>query len=182
MVWTARYSCQKTEEANVSANEVRVEVDTAGICGSDLHEYAAGPIFIPEGDPHGVSKERAPITMGHEFSGAISEIGADVTGLSEGDPVAVNPLLYCGECRQCARGDYHVCDSVGFIGLSGGGGGFAENIVVDAEKAVPLRDDLPLEYGALVEPLSVGLHAVRRSGAGPVTLLQSSAAVRLDCP
>lgn len=87
-----------------------------------------------------------------------------MTGLAEGDPVAINPILYCGECRQCIEGNYHLCDSGGFIGLSGGGGGFAETVVVNAEKAIPLREDIPLEYGALVEPLSVGLHAVRRSG------------------
>lgn len=59
-------SARRAEEADVSADEVRVEVDTAGICGSDLHEYATGPIFIPEGNPHGLSKEIAPTTMGHE--------------------------------------------------------------------------------------------------------------------
>jgi len=155
---------EEIDPASVGPNDVRVDVDTGGICGSDLHEYAAGPIFIPEGNPHGLSNEIAPITMGHEFSGEVSEVGVEVTDLSEGDPVAINPILYCGECRQCAQADYHICDSIGFVGLSGGGGGFAENVVVDAEKAIPLREDLPLEHGALVEPLSVGLHAVRRSG------------------
>lgn len=155
---------EELDAASVGPEEVRVTVDTCGICGSDLHEYAAGPIFIPEGDPHPVSGETAPITMGHEFSGVISEVGEAVTTHAEGDPVAINPILYCGDCRQCNEGNYHICDSIGFIGLSGGGGGFAESIVVESEKAVPLGEDVPLEYGALVEPLSVGLHAVRRSG------------------
>ncbi|WP_423747487.1 2,3-butanediol dehydrogenase (plasmid) [Haladaptatus sp. SPP-AMP-3] len=155
---------EEAEETSVGATDVRVAVDTCGICGSDLHEYAAGPIFIPEGEPHAVSGEKAPITMGHEFSGIVSEIGTDVDDLSKGDAVAINPILYCGDCRQCRQGTYHLCDSGGFIGLSGGGGGFAENVVVSAEQAVPLGEDVPLEHGALVEPLSVGLHAVRRSG------------------
>lgn len=155
---------EERDVESVGANEVRVEVDTCGLCGSDLHEYAAGPIFIPDEEAHPVSGDTAPITMGHEFSGVIDEMGEGVTGLEEGDPVAVNPILYCGECRQCREGNYHICDSGGFVGLSGGGGGFAESVVVNAEKAIPLGDDVPLEYGALVEPLSVGLHAVRRSG------------------
>lgn len=155
---------EEKEVASVGRNDVRVKVDTCGICGSDLHEYTAGPIFIPEGEPHAVSGEKAPITIGHEFSGVISEMGKGVTSLKEGDSVAINPILYCGECRQCRQGNYHICDSGGFIGLSGGGGGFSENVVVSAEKAVPLGEDVPLEYGALVEPLSVGLHAIRRSG------------------
>jgi (R,R)-butanediol dehydrogenase/meso-butanediol dehydrogenase/diacetyl reductase len=130
----------------------------------ERHEYTAGPIFIPEGEPHAVSGDTTPITMGHEFSGIVDEVGDGVMDLNEGGPVAINPILYCGECRQCRQGNYHICDSGGFIGLSGGGGGFAENVVVSAEKAIPLGEDVPLEHGTLVEPLSVGLHAVRRSG------------------
>ncbi|WP_253736674.1 2,3-butanediol dehydrogenase [Halohasta salina] len=155
---------EEVAEGTVGAEEVRIDIDSCGICGSDLHEYTAGPIFVPEGDPHPVSEEKAPIRMGHEYSGIIAEVGDDVTGLAVGDAVAVNPILYCGECRQCHEGNYHICDSIGFIGLSGGNGGFAESAVVDAEHAVPLGDDVPVEHGALVEPLSVALHAVRRSG------------------
>src|SRR6056297_1015159 len=155
---------EEVEEGGVGADEVRIDIDSCGICGSDLHEYTAGPIFVPEDDPHPVSGEAAPIRMGHEFSGVIAEVGEDVSDLAVGDAVAVNPILYCGECRQCREGNYHICDSIGFIGLSGGSGGFAESAVLDAEHAVPLGEDVPLEHGALVEPLSVALHAVRRSG------------------
>jgi (R,R)-butanediol dehydrogenase / meso-butanediol dehydrogenase / diacetyl reductase len=173
---------EETDEMSIGATDVRVEVDTCGICGSDLHEYAAGPIFIPEGEPHAVSGEKAPITMGHEFSGVVSEVGEDVEDLTEGDAVAINPILYCGECRQCREGNYHICDSGGFIGLSGGGGGFAESVVVSAEQAVPLGEDVPLEYGALIEPLSVGLHAVRRSGvsAGDTVAIFGSGPIGLS--
>jgi (R,R)-butanediol dehydrogenase/meso-butanediol dehydrogenase/diacetyl reductase len=155
---------EETESPSVGPEQVHLDVDSAGICGSDLHEYVAGPIFIPNKEPHPVSGETAPLTLGHEFSGVVTEVGDAVTHLRQGDEVAVNPILCCGECRQCIGGNYHLCDSGGFLGLSGGGGGFAENIVVDAQKAVPLGDSVSLEAGALVEPLSVGLHAVRRSG------------------
>jgi len=155
---------EDVERNAVEQGQVRIDIDSCGICGSDLHEYTAGPIFVPADEPHPVSQETAPIRMGHEFSGRISEVGGSVTGLEVGDAVAVNPVLYCGECRQCQEGNYHICDSIGFVGLSGGEGGFAESVVLDAEHAVPLGDDVPIEYGALVEPLAVALHAVRGSG------------------
>jgi (R,R)-butanediol dehydrogenase/meso-butanediol dehydrogenase/diacetyl reductase len=102
--------------------------------------------------------------MGHEFSGVVSEVGPGVASLETGDEVAINPIICCGECRQCAEGNYHICASIGFVGLSGGGGGFSESVVVAEHQAVPLVDGVPTEHGALVEPLAVGLHAVRRSG------------------
>lgn len=167
--------------SGVGASQVRIDIDSCGICGSDLHEYTVGPIFVPEDEPHPISRETAPIRMGHEFSGLVSEVGDSVTDLEPGDAVAINPILYCGNCRQCHEGNYHICDSIGFLGLSGGNGGFAESAVLDAEHAVPLVDDVPVEHGALVEPLAVGLHAVRRSrlqagdavavfGSGPIGL------------
>ncbi|ELY98388.1 2,3-butanediol dehydrogenase [Natrialba aegyptia] len=155
---------EDVEQESVGRGQVRIEIDSCGICGSDLHEYTAGPIFVPGDEPHPVSQETAPIRMGHEFSGTVSDVGEGVTGVDSGEAVAVNPILSCGECRQCREGNYHICDSIGFIGLSGGGGGFAESVVLDAEHAVALGDDVPIEYGALVEPLTVALHAVRRSG------------------
>ncbi|MFC7203333.1 2,3-butanediol dehydrogenase [Haloferax namakaokahaiae] len=155
---------EDVEESAVGADQVRIQVDSCGICGTDLHEYTAGPIFVPSGEPHPISQEKAPIRLGHEFSGIITDVGDSVTDLDEGDAVAINPILYCGDCRQCNEGNYHICESIGFLGLSGGDGGFAESVVVNAEHAVPLGDDIPIEYGALVEPLTVGLHAVRRSG------------------
>ncbi|KAB1190591.1 alcohol dehydrogenase catalytic domain-containing protein [Haloferax sp. MBLA0076] len=155
---------EDVEEDTVGPGQVRIEVDSCGICGSDLHEYTAGPIFVPRDEPHPLSQETAPIRMGHEYSGVITDVGESVTDLEAGDAVAINPILSCGECRQCREGNYHICDSIGFLGLSGGNGGFAQSVVVDEHHAVPLGDDVPVEYGALVEPLSVGLHAVRRSG------------------
>lgn len=155
---------EDVEPKSVSGGQVCIDIDSCGICGSDFHEYTAGPIFVPGEEPHTVSQETAPIRMGHEFSGTISEVDESVTGLERSDAVAINPILYCGECRQCQEGNYHICDSVEFPKLSGGGGRFAESVVLDAEHAVTLGDDVPFEYGALVESLSVALHAVRRSG------------------
>lgn len=173
--------------AGPEANELRVSVTACGICGSDLHEYAAGPLAVPDDHPHPLTGETLPIPLGHEFSGKVAEVGADVSDVSVGDPVTVNPLLYCGECQHCAAGHYNWCESGGFIGLSGAGGGLAEEVVVPREKAVRLPDEVPTEYGALAEPFSVGFHAVRTAplapgdsvavyGAGPIGLTTIQAA------
>ncbi|WP_121743390.1 2,3-butanediol dehydrogenase [Natronorubrum halophilum] len=156
---------EEIEPETVGANDVRVEVAACGICGSDLHEYAAGPITIPEA-PHPVTGDAIPITIGHEIGGTIVETGADVA-LEEGTNVAVNPIVWCGDCQYCDEGNYHLCQSGGFVGLSGGGGGFSENVVVSAETVVPVPDDVPAELAALVEPFTVGVHAVEQSGLGP---------------
>lgn len=173
-------------EETARPGEVEVEVDACGICGSDLHEYVAGPMTIPGDEPHPVTGERLPITLGHEFAGVVADVGEGVA-LPVGTPVAVNPFISCGECRYCEEGNYHRCVSGGFVGLSGGGGGFAERVVVPEEKAIPLPDGVTTEEGALAEPFSVGVHAVRRSdlsvgdsvavfGSGPIGLTVVQAA------
>ncbi|MBP2249923.1 (R,R)-butanediol dehydrogenase/meso-butanediol dehydrogenase/diacetyl reductase [Halarchaeum solikamskense] len=178
---------EEIEEPTVGDGDVLVEVAACGICGSDLHEYAAGPIFVPGEEPHPVSGETAPIPMGHEFGGTVTAVGNDVTDVDVGDVVAVNPILYCGDCRYCTAGRYHLCESLGFIGLSGGGGGFAEQIAVPREKVVSFPDSVSPAYAALVEPFSVGLHAVRNAdfeagddvavfGTGPIGLTVVQAA------
>lgn len=156
---------EETDAGTVGPNEVRVDIAACGICGSDLHEYAAGPITIPA-DPHPLTGEQLPITIGHEIGGTISETGEDVS-LEIGAPVAINPILSCGDCRYCITGSYHLCQSGGFVGLSGCGGGFSESVVVSAEKAVPVPKEIPVEFAALVEPFTVGVHAVKRSGLRP---------------
>jgi (R,R)-butanediol dehydrogenase/meso-butanediol dehydrogenase/diacetyl reductase len=150
-------------EPETTDGTVKVKVDWCGICGTDLHEYLEGPIFTPADAPHPLTGERNPVQLGHEFAGRIAEVGKGVTGLSEGDAVAVEPTLFCGECPECRAGLTNLCTSLGFHGLSGGGGGFAEYTVVRASMVRPLGE-VPTDLGALVEPLAVGLHAVRKSG------------------
>lgn len=173
----------RVEEVNPRAtgpNEVRIEVAACGICGSDLHEYADGPRGIPE-EPHPVTGESVPITIGHELSGTVVEAGEEVENLSPGTDVVVNPIVWCGSCQYCDAGHYNRCEAGGFVGISGGGGGFSEELVVSAEKAVPIPDSVPVELAALAEPFTVGLHAINQSafttgdtvavfGAGPIGL------------
>ena len=148
---------------SVSSTDVRIRVDACGICGSDIHEYASGPILTPNGRGHPLTGESLPLTLGHEFSGVVTECGESVTGVETGDAVVVNPILYCDECHYCAEGAYHLCELSGFVGLASAGG-FAEEVVVSAENVVSLPNSVDAATGALVEPLSVTLHAVRQSG------------------
>jgi (R,R)-butanediol dehydrogenase/meso-butanediol dehydrogenase/diacetyl reductase len=151
-------------EPETTDGTVKIKVDWCGICGTDLHEYLEGPIFTPvAGSPHPLTGEVAPVQLGHEFAGHITEVGSGVTGFSEGDAVAVEPTLFCGRCSECRAGLTNLCPSLGFHGLSGGGGGYAEFTVVPASMVRPLGS-VPTDLGALVEPLAVGLHAVRNSG------------------
>ena len=173
---------EQIEEPQVTTGRVKIQVAWTGICGSDLHEYLVGPIFIPVDAPHAVSNDIAPIVMGHEFSGTVVEIGDGVTSVQVGDEVVVEPILACGECPACLKGKYNICKHLGFHGLSGGGGGFSEFTVVDERWVHKMPEGLSLEQGALVEPAAVALHAVRMSklkagdkavvfGVGPIGLL-----------
>lgn len=153
-------------EPVVRPGAVKVEVEWCGICGTDLHEYLEGPIFAPADAPHPLTGETVPITLGHEFAGLVHEVGEGVDGVRVGDRVAVEPYIICGRCDACQQGRYNVCQTLGFVGLSGLGGGFSQFVVAEQRWVHPLGD-LGTDVGALVEPLAVAYHAVRLSGASP---------------
>ncbi len=149
---------------------VQVRVMAAGICGSD---------------PHRVMRTY-PQVPGHEFTGIVAELGPGVTGVTIGDRVAVAPLLPCGRCEYCIRGEYSICADYGFIG-SRQQGGFAQYVNVPAQNLIPLPDQVSFREGAILEPLSVAVHAVKRGGlvlgesvvifgAGPIGMLTALAA------
>lgn len=169
------------EEPIVREGFVKIKVKWCGICGSDLHEYQAGPIFIPVENDHPLSKNKAPVILGHEFSGEVIEIGANVTKIKVGDNVVVEPIVACGVCHSCKEGNYHLCPSLGFHGLCGSGGGFAEYTTFPEEYVFKMPEGLSYEMGALVEPITVAMHSLRRGnfqigqtavvvGAGPIGL------------
>lgn len=183
----ARFHAQKDiriediPEPELRPGAVAIDVAWCGICGTDLHEYLEGPIFIsPEGHPHPLSHESAPVTLGHEFSGTVSALGDGVTDLTVGESVVVEPYFVCNECAPCLAGNYHLCTRMGFIGLAGGGGGLSEKVVVDRRWVHPVGD-IPLDQAALIEPLSVGHHAVMRSGAkaGDIALIGGAGPIGL---
>ena len=172
---------ENIKEPETRSGTVKIAVAWCGICGTDLHEYLDGPIFISApGHPHPLSHESLPVTMGHEFSGTIEEVGDGVEGLTVGDNVVVEPYFVCNECPPCKAGNYHLCEKMGFIGLAGGGGGLSEKVVVDQRWVHPIGD-LPLDEAALIEPLSVAHHAVVRSGAkaGDVALIGGAGPIGL---
>jgi (R,R)-butanediol dehydrogenase / meso-butanediol dehydrogenase / diacetyl reductase len=154
-------------EPTTRPGTVKVAVEWCGICGTDLHEYLEGPIFAPTAAaPHPLTGESMPITLGHEFAGVVAEVGEGVSRVGVGDRVAVEPYIICGSCDACANGRYNVCQTLGFVGLSGYGGGFSQYVVAEERWAHPLGD-LGTDVGALIEPLAVAYHAVRLSGAKP---------------
>lgn len=143
---------------------VKVRVAHNGICGTDLHEYFAGPIFVPDSDPHPLTGRRLPLVMGHEFAGTVAEVGDGVHGVTTGDTVAIEPVYRCGQCPACRDGHYNVCRSIGFHGLMADGG-MAEYTVVPSWMVHVLPDGVGTELGALVEPMAVAYHA---AGLGAV--------------
>jgi L-idonate 5-dehydrogenase len=143
------------------AGQVRVKIANGGICGSDLHYYHHGGF--------GTVRIQHPMALGHEISGVVAAVGADVTDVTEGMRVAVNPSLPCGHCRYCREGLRNQCLDMRFLGSAMRNphvhGGFREYITVDAAQAVPISAKLSLAEAAMAEPLSVCLHAAHQAGS-----------------
>ncbi len=159
------------EPVTPGSSGVRIRVAYGGICGTDLHLV------------HGAMDHRVtlPHVMGHEMSGVIESVGQEVTRFHPGDHVTVMPLLPCDSCPTCHSGYRHICPNLRFMGIETPGA-FQELWTVPESVVYPLPSDLPLRLGALVEPLAVACHDVRRSelqrgeyvvvlGGGPIGAL-----------
>ncbi|HEX3014980.1 MAG TPA: 2,3-butanediol dehydrogenase [Desulfobacteria bacterium] len=166
--------------------QVKIKVEWCGICGSDLHEYLAGPILIPGTEPHPLTGVKAPVILGHEFVGEIVEVGAGVDKVKVGDRVAPDACQVDWTCYHCKRNQYNLCENLAFTGLAAQGA-FAEYVNVPAYTLYKLPDSVSNEEGALIEPMSVGIHAVRQApviegdsvvvlGAGTIGLVTLQAA------
>lgn len=143
-----------------ASGELLVEVTWCGICGSDIKEWLAGPVVITEGE-HPATGRSAPITMGHEFIGVVVGFGSDVTGWQRGERVALEGELRCGRCWQCQRGNYHLCQMAAYLGFNTDGG-LARFVTVDAAQAIRIPSEVDDDSAALLEPMAVAVHAVRR--------------------
>jgi len=143
---------------------VQIKVHWCGICGSDLHEYVAGPVFIPVEEAHPLTGLKGQCILGHEFSGEIVALGDGVTGFEAGERVAADACQHCGECWYCRQGLYNICENLAFTGLMNNGA-FAEYVNVPANLLYKLPLGFPTEAGALIEPLAVGMHAVKKAGS-----------------
>ncbi|MFC5702641.1 zinc-binding dehydrogenase [Cohnella faecalis] len=161
---------QEAARPAIKANEVLVENEVCGICGSDLHIYGGNhPVLKP------------PVSMGHEFAGRVVEVGADVRSIRIGDYVCAIPGVGCGKCEPCQAGKFNLCRELKVIGGLYPGG-FAEYTAVPEYNIVKIPELFSATDGAMVESAAVAVHAVSRMksvegkkiavlGAGPIGLL-----------
>ena len=160
-------------------DEVLVQMKVNGICASDVHFYVNGEL--------GSFKVTQPYIPGHECSGVVAEAGPCVKNFKPGDRVVVEPGIPCRRCRFCKSGRYNLCHDVVFLSAPPTNGTLAEYAAVAADFVYPMPDGLSFEEAALVEPLSVAMHATGRGevvagkrvaviGSGPIGLLSLQAA------
>ncbi len=145
-------------EPSPGPGQVKVRINLAGICGTDLKEYAAGPCMI--------AADKAPLTVGHEFAGRVVEVGEGVTDFQVGERVSGVGYWFCGECFYCKRALYNLCLNSDFTGISKDGC-MAEYLISPSYSCYKLPDSVSDEAGALVEPLAVAIHAVRQGNVRP---------------
>ncbi len=164
----------KTPELQ-NQNDVKIKLAAIGVCGSDIHYYSVGKI--------GTQVVEYPFTVGHECSGTIEAVGANVTNVKVGDLVVIDPAVYCGVCDQCLAGRPHTCRNGKFLGCPGQlDGCLGEYIVMPDFTCFPVTGKLNPVQAALIEPLSIGVYAVNIAeikststsvaifGAGPIGL------------
>ncbi|WEK04931.1 MAG: alcohol dehydrogenase catalytic domain-containing protein [Candidatus Devosia phytovorans] len=135
--------------------EILLDVEAAGICGSDLHNFSTGQWI-----------SRSPSIAGHEFCGRVAAVGQGVSGFARGDAVVADSRYWCGECENCRAGDRNACVSLGFVGEVCDGG-FAEQVLLPARLVLRRPDDLPANLAAMSEPLAVALHALGKLAVEP---------------
>ncbi len=165
----------RTVEAPLpNSHQVQIAVKSVGVCGSDIHYWEHGRIgpYVVESD----------LVLGHEASGVVTAIGSDVTSISVGDRVAIEPGVPCGHCYECRMGRYNLCPEVQFFATPPVDGAFAQFVVIDENFAHRVPDSMSFDEAALIEPLSVGVWACKKAkvapgsrvlvtGAGPVGLM-----------
>lgn len=140
-------------QPEVKPGGVLVHVKRIGVCGSDIHVY------------HGLHPYTSyPVVQGHEVSGVVAAVGEGVTGLSAGDLVVFMPQVTCGECYPCRHGMYHICDNLKVMGFQTGGAA-QEYFPVPAEMVLKIPEGISLDEAAMIEPVSVAVHALARAGS-----------------
>ena len=177
--------CEQPRPVLERPGDVLLRIETVGVCGSDIHYYTAGRI--------GDQVIDYPATLGHECAGTVMEVCPTVAGLKASQRVAVDPAISCGQCGQCRNGRAHTCHNLQFLGCPGQApGAVAEYISIAAESCYPIPDSMTMVQAALVEPLSVAIHAQRLAwmrpggtaailGSGPIGL-SVQLAVGALCP
>ena len=141
---------EEHEMPKVGPKDVLIQVKACGVCGTDVHIY--------EGDK-GAAEVTPPTILGHEFSGVIAEVGAEVTNYKAGDRVCIDPNCYCGACEPCRNGVVHYCEHMIGYGTTVNGG-FAEYCAVNERQVYKLGDNTSFEQGAMTEPVACCLHGM----------------------
>jgi L-iditol 2-dehydrogenase len=159
----------ESPKPNPKPDEILVAVARVGICGSDLHAYHGRHPFM-----------ELPIVPGHEFAGTVVETGANVHGFAPGQRVTLEPSLVCGECYNCTHGRYNICEKLQVVGCQTSGA-MSEYLAVPASKTMELPESVTWDQAVMVEPLAVGVHAVRvaRVQAGTNVLILGAGTIGL---
>ncbi len=155
--------------------QVLIKIMKIGVCGSDIHVYHGEHPFTSY-----------PVTQGHEVSGEIAKLGEGVAGFGPGQKVTIQPQVVCGQCHPCRHGKYNLCEELKVMGFQTTGTA-SHYFAVDAAKVTPLPQDMSFDEGAMIEPLAVAVHAVKRAGdvtgqkiavlgAGPIGILVAQTA------
>ena len=158
LVWKDKdlIALEDVPDPEPEAGKAIIRVGAASFCGSDV-------TIVSGKHP----RAKAPLVLGHEFMGTIESFtGALPPGIAVGQRVAVEPLLACGSCRECSRGDEHVCENLKLLGVEANGA-FAEYVNVPLQRIYPLPETISDQEGALIEPLAVAVHAVEEAAPGP---------------
>lgn len=159
----------------ITENQVLIKIMKIGVCGSDIHVYHGKHPFTSY-----------PVTQGHEVSGEIVEVGQAVSHFKVGQKVTIQPQVVCGHCHPCTHGKYNLCEELKVMGFQTTGTA-SHFFAVDAQKVTLLPDDMSFDEGAMIEPLAVAVHALRRVGdvkgmqiavlgAGPIGILVAQTA------
>jgi L-iditol 2-dehydrogenase len=152
MVQPGQIEFRQVERPSIKDDEVLMQTKRIGVCGSDIHVF------------HGKHPYTSyPVVQGHEVSGIVAEVGQAVAGITVGDKVTFTPQVVCGECYPCRHGMYHVCEKLKVMGFQTGGAA-QEYFVLPRWNVFKLPDEITLDHAAMIEPVSVGVHAVRRAG------------------
>jgi L-idonate 5-dehydrogenase len=141
--------------------DVRVRIEAGGICGSDLHYYHHGGF--------GTVRLQEPMALGHEIAGTIEQVGSEVSLVTQGMRVAVNPSQPCNECRYCRAGQHNQCLDMRFMGSAMRfphvQGGFRQSVTIDESQAISIAATMTMSEAAMAEPLAVCLYAARQAGS-----------------
>jgi (R,R)-butanediol dehydrogenase / meso-butanediol dehydrogenase / diacetyl reductase len=153
-------------EPSPGPGEVKLRITNTSICATDIEEWQFGPLWVQHGSANAITGRQTPLVLGHETSGHIVELGEGVDNVAVGDRCAINTILTCGTCFWCLRGQQSVCPNMAVAGFMGDGG-LAEYMVWPADKMVLLPDSVSDVEAPLLEPATVAVHGVRRSGVKP---------------